>query len=279
MVRTLMGVLVLLGAPVGCSSSGSPEETEATGGPEKTACQGLFGTPSEFTGVSSEQCQPRCRCGDEEWQAPAYSEEDIAALEGLRLIDPPTELEVDPYASDEPPPETSEASVCAVIVGAEGPGSYRLESFESDDAAQAAGAQVTHRGECGLCSGLSDLAVYMRNPDLTQPVRACGVIGLQEGNDANLECLLDLGFTRPCAQIWLYNTVHTRENCLQVCLEAFDEPYLEPDGTLNPCLKCDEEVSGPVFKAIAGRTRRNTGLPSALCRPCAEVSRIVHVYE
>lgn len=44
------------------------------------------------------------------------------------------------------------------------------------------------------------------------------------------------------------------------------------------CLRCDEEQSGDVFKAIAGRTRRNTGLPNAICRPCSEARPLIHDY-
>ena len=66
---------------------------------------------------------------------------------------------------------------------------------------------------------------------------------------------------------------------VDTCIDALDEPYHLPDGTLNPCLTCDEQMSGPVFKAIAGRTRRKTGLASALCRPCDQVQQIVHVYQ
>jgi hypothetical protein len=45
-----------------------------------------------------------------------------------------------------------------------------------------------------------------------------------------------------------------------------DSPYNLPDGTLNPCLQCDRDESGEVFKAVAGRTRRDTGVPNAICR-------------
>ena len=33
-----------------------------------------------------------------------------------------------------------------------------------------------------------------------------------------------------------------------------------------------------VFKAVAGRTRRNSGVPSGLCRPCDAISHVVHRY-
>lgn len=40
----------------------------------------------------------------------------------------------------------------------------------------------------------------------------------------------------------------------------------EQTGKLNACIYCDERVSGPGFKYSAGRTRRNSGLESAIPR-------------
>jgi hypothetical protein len=107
-------------------------------------------------------------------------------------------------------------------------------------------------------------------------VRNCGIDAIFAGIEANITCLMALGFDEPCAQIWAYNTKHTREVCLEPCLELLDAPHHNPDGTLNECIQCDEDESGPVFKAVSGRTRRNSGLPSALCRPCESVSRVSH---
>lgn len=118
----------------------------------------------------------------------------------------------------------------------------------------------------------------MRYPDLTEPVRECGLEGISGGPEQNLECLRALGFSEPCAQIWYYNTNHTRGACLQECFAALDQPYHLPDGSPNACIQCDEDLSGPVFKAVAGRTRRNSGLASALCRPCASVFQVDHAY-
>ena len=50
-----------------------------------------------------------------------------------------------------------------------------LVSYDSYADALDAGAHVTHTGRCGLCSPLQDLAVYMREPDLTDLVRQCGL--------------------------------------------------------------------------------------------------------
>jgi hypothetical protein len=150
-------------------------------------------------------------------------------------------------------------------------------TFPSTAAALAAGARVTHYGHCGVCSTLANLAVYMRNQDLTAPVRACA-FATSDGGDGDLVCLMQLGFDLPCAQIWAFNTANTRNQCLQTCLAAVGEPYNEADGSLNACLQCDEDKSGPVFKAVAGRTRRNSGLPNAICRPCSEVQPLVHAY-
>eukprot|EP00924_Labyrinthula_sp_SR-Ha-C_P007970 snap_masked-scaffold_41-processed-gene-2.46-mRNA-1 protein AED:0.18 eAED:0.23 QI:0/-1/0/1/-1/1/1/0/330 len=41
-----------------------------------------------------------------------------------------------------------------------------------------------------------------------------------------------------------------------------DGPY-----RLNACLQCDECRSGPIFQLVAGRTRRNSGIQSAIWRP------------
>ncbi|MBV1858694.1 MAG: hypothetical protein KUG77_09810, partial [Nannocystaceae bacterium] len=204
-----------------------------------------------------------------------YTASDLDALDALRLTTAIELLSVDPYATPKDFP-LDEFSVCAVVVDGD---DYSVQTFASDAAAEDAGATVTHDGACGMCSPLQDLAVYMREGDLTEPVRACGLVGLSGGEEAQLGCLLEMGFTEPCAQIWGYNTTHTRTMCLQICLDLLDAPYHEPDGSLNACLQCDEDLSGPVFKAVAGRTRRNTGLASALCRPCGEVRRVVHRYD
>jgi hypothetical protein len=83
-----------------------------------------------------------------------------------------------------------------------------------------------------------------------------------------LACLERLGFTHPCAQIWAFNVRHTQDKCLGPCISP-GFCHL-PDGTLNDCLTCDERESGPVFKAVASRTRRNTELATSICRTCTE---------
>ena len=256
------------------STDASEAGTNADGSTGAAQCSRLYGRPNENSGLGPDQCGPTCAC-EGDWVAPEYTAEDIAALRALELTTPFEDLTADPYETPEDFP-LDDDSVCGVLVDGT---SYGLQTFDDDEAAEAAGAKVTHDGACGLCSPLQDLAAYMDNGDLTEPVRACGVLGLSEGDEAQFECLLELGFTEPCARIWGYNTTHTRTVCLQVCLDLLDAPYHEDDGSLNECLQCDEDLSGPVFKAVAGRTRRNTGLASALCRPCDEVRQVVHRYE
>ncbi len=99
-------------------------------------------------------------------------------------------------------------------------------------------------------------------------------------DDASLACIEALGFSHACARIWFFNARHTREECLAVCLVSWaeGEPSTTMDGKLNPCLQCDEDRSGPVFKLVAGRTRRNSGLRSSIPRPDEEVAHVVHDY-
>ena len=138
--------------------------------------------------------------------------------------------------------------------------------------------QSHHAWTCGACSSLADLAVYAANVDLTDPVRACGLEGIGGGSETNITCLRELGFSEACAQIWYFNTNHTREVCLGECIEHIDSSYVDETGQLNPCLNCDEENSGPIFKYFSGRTRRNSGLPSSICRPCDSITFVPHAY-
>jgi len=288
-------VLALLGA-VGCSGSSSPADGPdaletidarvadvadvldastdlANAGP----CTVLFGVPNEKTGLTALQCQPRCACGGSTFEPPVYTEAQIAALEARVLANPFATLDTDPYA-DPAAHVPVEGATCGVLPEPSISDGYRLATYASREEAVTEGAVPSHEGACGLCSPLVDLAVYMRHPDLTEPVRACGLKGLSEGEEAQMQCLRELGFDEPCARIWYYNTKATQKACGGVCLAALNQPYHVPDGSLNACLQCDEEKSGPVFKAVAGRNRRNTGLPSSMCRPCAEVQPFVHRY-
>jgi hypothetical protein len=247
-------------------------ETDADG-----PCDLLFGAPNENTGLTAAQCVPWCACADLVFDPPEYSESEIAAIAALALEEPFPELAEDPYAH----PELHEpipGAWCGALLDPESPGSYRLETYANRGELEAAGAKATHEDACGVCSPFVNLAVYMRIPDLTQPVRECALAGLTSGEAAHLECLQALGFDLPCAQIWYYNTKNTQAACFDVCMAALDDPYHEADGGLNECMACDEASSGEVFKAVAGRTRRNTGLPTTMCRPCAEVVPVVHDY-
>jgi hypothetical protein len=271
--HTALAVAALALAGASCSSS-TPSPAPAD------SCALLFGRPNAATGLTSEQCQPSCSCNGTTFAPPVYSQAFMSSLETDWVLSAPyPALTSDPYQGPAPTPDPA-GTVCAVVP--EGPATvlprpYRLETFASEAAAGAAGASVTHFGHCGVCSTLPNLAVYMRNEDLTAPVRACGMANL--GNhDGDVACLRQLGFDLPCAQIWAYNTNHTSGACSSTCLALYSAPYNTPDGGLNACLQCDETQSGPVFKSVAGRTRRNSGLPNAICRPCSEVQPLVHAY-
>ena len=162
--------------------------------------------------------------------------------------------------------------VCAIKYQNDGV-HYRLQTFASRKEALDAGYILTHLGGCGSCSTLQDLAVYLQHSDLTSMVRGCGVRPF-----AQKRCLEKIGFSSECGKIWRQNIAHTAKKCLFVCLRHYGDPYNEEDGSLNPCLSCDEKYSGPVFKAVAGRTRRNSGIESAILRRGEEVADVVHDY-
>ncbi|HET8732828.1 MAG TPA: hypothetical protein VFM45_03540 [Anaeromyxobacteraceae bacterium] len=270
----LVPVLAVSAALAACASSTPPAAGDT--------CSVFFGSPVAQTGLTSAQCAPSCSCAGATFTPPTYDAAFIARLVSDWAIETPfPEVTTDPYL-EAPPATDPDAMVCGVLpVGPAGavPRTYRLVTYASEAAALAAGAKVTHFGHCAVCSTLEDLAVYVRENDLTAKVRNCGLNGLTPATfDQDLACLRGLGFTLPCAQVWAYNTQNTRNHCLSECLPALTAAYNLPDGSLNPCLQCDETQSGPVFKWKAGRTRRNCGLPNSICRPCSEVRPLVHAY-
>ena len=142
---------------------------------------------------------------------------------------------------------------------------YRMETFETEVEAESEGYKVSHETQCGTCSTLRDLGVYMYHTDLTTPVRKCSIMSLAK--PLYYECMRRLGFTYNCTSSWFYNSRNTAKACFGVCIWSWitNEPFVI-DGHLNDCLQCDETKSGPVFKASAGRTRRDSGIFSAIDR-------------
>lgn len=206
------------------------------------------------------------------------SQERFLAVLRSKVPIAPIAIETDPYLRWQSgnPPAPAAGSVCGIHFESDQV-HYRLATFPATAAARSAGFAVTHFAACGTCSTLQDLAVYVETPDLTAPVRSCG---MKLDPSASLTCLLKLGFSPPCAKTWQYNVQNTRRHCLSICMLSWieDEAPTRQDGVLNDCLQCDEDHSGPVFKATAGRTRRNSGIRSSIPRPDDEIAAVVHDY-
>ncbi len=208
-------------------------------------------------------------------------EYDPAVIEAFysKIIRNPIESDGDPYRElqDGNWVEYPEEAVCAIKYEDDRI-HYEIATFTDESDAGSNGYTVTHKGHCGTCSTLQDLATYLYHRDLTTPVRKCSVMVWFP--NWSMYCLEELGFSAECAETWYYNAKNTARECLWPCLESWirKEPFNKPDGSLNDCLTCDEECSGPVFKDVAGRTRRNSGIRSEIDRPEDEVYSIVHDY-
>eukprot|EP01129_Flabellula_baltica_P002557 TRINITY_DN1236_c0_g1_i1.p1 TRINITY_DN1236_c0_g1~~TRINITY_DN1236_c0_g1_i1.p1 ORF type:complete len:248 (-),score=32.97 TRINITY_DN1236_c0_g1_i1:38-781(-) len=168
---------------------------------------------------------------------------------------------------------------CAVKYSSDQRKYYVLVNYPSVEKAKEDRAFVTHKTACGTCSSLQDLSVYMKYEDLTSPVRKCALEGFISQHLA-MNCLMDIGFSKPCALVWLANTQCTSHKCRGICLWDIFEPYNDPQNNckLNDCLQCDEDSCGPMFKRFSGRTRRNSGLYSAIWRPPNTIYNITHDY-
>ena len=177
-----------------------------------------------------------------------------------------------------------ENEVCALRFSANNQTVYELLKFDSATAAKTAGFTVTHQGRCGSCSTLRDLAAYLATPDLTTPARQCA---RRFGLARKKQCFEEqVGFTANCAESWAYNARHTKKVCLGTCVadygllnllfHRYGGENVNESGELRPCLRCDEDKSGPGFKYSAGRTRRNSGITSAIGRPELEMYPVDH---
>jgi hypothetical protein len=217
----------------------------------------------------------------EKW--PCDRKKAIAAFKEKAVTNAWPVFKKDPYKNQT---EASEAkiqeylkdhtSVCAIRYTDSSRKRYEIRDFPNNITAERNGFIVTHQGRCGACSNLKDLAVYLER-NLTGVVRSCG---LKIIDRFVTKCLTDLGFTPRCVDIWKYNVYNTKRDCFWTCMWAFitGKPNNNPDGSLNDCLQCDEDKSGPVFKYFAGRTRRNSGIRSAIDRPTDQVYEMNHCY-
>lgn len=175
-------------------------------------------------------------------------------------------------------------TVCAVQFIDETKIDYRLRTFKSVTDAQQEGYLVTHYNHCGTCSSLKNLAVYFEFFDMTTIARDCG---RKRGAKTIKTCFMEtMGLQERCAEAWTYNSQHTRKYCTDICVKHYglwnlmrnnvNKPHNDEDGNLNPCLACDEQISGPGFQFFAGRTRRNSGIESAVLRPLNEILSVDH---
>ncbi|GMH52229.1 hypothetical protein TrRE_jg6540 [Triparma retinervis] len=250
----------------------------------------LLTLPAQF-GATVANCGG-CFCVPEEGEScpdfepvDSFSPELIEEFNSKALLNPFGDLECNPYKDGNC--ETSparelvdlEGAVCAFKYSVDPTmcSAYEMESYPSEEAALADGAFVSHLGACGLCSTAQDLAAYMANPDMTSAGKKCAAKGIINEHWGR-KCYEDLGFTTPCATIWNYDGVYDGKECAWTCIKnlSADNNGPPPLCELNDCLQCDEDKAGPVFKDFAGRTRRRSGLPSAIARSCSEFPQIIH---
>jgi len=210
------------------------------------------------------------------WEPPQYDDKFRENLRSKVLIDPPT-TPSNPYWDKDFDYRVDPNEVCGAKFVAPENEQYKLVTYKDEAAAEADGAYITHKGGCGYCSSLRDLEAYIAYPDMTYYVRNCAIKSFISPSWSRA-CLWNLGLSLPCAEVWYRNARHTREKCLFTCLWNLRTPNNAPDGSLSSCIACDEELSGPVFKKASARTRRNSGLFSAINRPGPSVYQLVHEY-
>ena len=177
------------------------------------------------------------------------------------LVNPPDLLKKNPFDKKKIK-KYKQLGICAIIpINST---KYKLQSFSSKKQLPKH-AIITHYGKCGTCSSTQDLAIYKKKRNLTDPIKRCALRGML-AKKWNHKCVKNIGFSKPCAQVWFYNSQNTLKKCWKPCLKHYFSKNNISKSKLNPCLQCDENINGPIFKRLAGRTRRNSGIKSSIQR-------------
>ena len=219
----------------------------------------LISTQAQAIVFEFNQCQRKCK---ETFGAKTNGE--AVSREQCRCFieNNPNPVTIARYNTEDPPQLGLE--VCA----------HDGTTFASQALAEATHAQILHRGACGQCSNEQDIDLYRRTKDtLTDDTTYCAMENLMWGEDQANACFSKIGFTPGCSRCWVDNIGCTSTHCLLTCLwEKFKgSPNNLPDGTLNPCLACDENFCGKPFIKCAGANRRRAGIISDIGRNETEI--------
>mmetsp|Transcript_18097 Transcript_18097/g.29356 ORF Transcript_18097/g.29356 Transcript_18097/m.29356 type:complete len:316 (-) Transcript_18097:1042-1989(-) len=131
-----------------------------------------------------------------------------------------------------------------------------------------------------------DACKYIWYYNTVNSKKNCGIpcaLGIHTPSNVERQSLLSPNYCKPATHSranwstwsrkgkYCENTINGRPAC-----ERFQ--WTDNEYRLNSCLQCDECRSGPVFQKMAGRTRRNSGLESAIRRPPRQMANISHSY-
>ena len=271
------------------------------GEPIEVPVNGLFGIVYPKTGLTTAQCKPEnsrvvtnAATGQDELRyfTGLYSKAQIARLSTMVLAgDSPHKAKLPwlPTAdvlNDSPwnhleqyaaPVATAVCGLKIVDDANQDAIRYALDTYESKAAAAAAGARVTHLGNCGHCSSVADLAVLLSIPDRTYRMRKCAYKSVtSEGKTGVLNCIKEFGISDGCTMIWYYNVMHMYKECMTRCWTLIDANYHTESGAMNDCMICNEEKVDDLFKVIAGR--RDDAQPISMCRELPEDEWLCHNY-
>lgn len=218
-----------------------------------------------------------------EW--PCSIENAIESFDNKILLHPFPDIEKDPYynrsnASIAVMNKTliNSESVCALSYSDSSRNYYILRDFPSKLEAETFGFIVTHQGHCGVCSTTHDLAAYL-SENTTNAIKNCLLLTLFSSNYATA-CLIRLGFTDPCIDIWLYSVKNSIRKCFLPCFKTLitgESNYID-DGSMNDCLQCHENESRIIFKYYAGRTRMNSGILTSITWTGEFLYNMTHCY-
>mmetsp|Transcript_15437 Transcript_15437/g.31975 ORF Transcript_15437/g.31975 Transcript_15437/m.31975 type:complete len:471 (+) Transcript_15437:516-1928(+) len=231
-------------------------------------------------------CEAGCHCFGSEGNCPSFpiiTDSMIPTFRALNHTNPMAVL-CDPFLATTCVPEVEEGEACVVELIASGSScpseyTYRLKTVSSLVNATAAGQYITHKGACGTCSSLQDLALMLEYPDLPYKAQQCFFRSTAvKYVDKAEECYEEIGFTKACSTTLAYHQkrIVDKECGYQCAAWSYDGDLGKPNcQDVSGCGACVDRLGiSTRLELMAGRTFANSGYPSQKAQQCIDIAPV-----
>jgi hypothetical protein len=182
------------------------------------------------------------------------------------------------------PENTANSTVCAFLYEPDTEcqnRKYQVLTYDSPEAAELAGAVVTHVGACGVCSDAANLWGRMASiDDFETDTLICGVTYLLNQDKEKrfgelVECAMEAGLAPQCALLWGHYGATLLVQCSSACNTGTtaNTNGPAPECELAECPACPKAWDGNM-RLLSGRSIEGSGLSDGTAKSCSRFFQI-----